>query len=258
MHGIFVGEIQALEGAGRTCWDFPTAKGDGTSADEAPFELKLDMARQCWDEARHVEISVKLADWMGSRDRRVRREHRAVRGGLQPRPGAAPRRREPGARGPGHRRVHHDEGVRRPGRRPVPRVLRGLDAGRRGHPREDGLGLAAPPHRQGSRSGASRPWSSRRSSTSCSPTAACARTRRTRCSAWPAGSGSWPASPTTRSTRSPSCRTRRCTRPRTGAPAARAGGRRRLRRAVMAVTVTPAQFTYVSFDAAPSRRCSPT
>ena len=24
------------------------------------------MARQCWDEARHVEISVKLADWMGS------------------------------------------------------------------------------------------------------------------------------------------------------------------------------------------------
>ena len=27
MHGIFVGEIQALEGAGRTCWDFDT--GDG-------------------------------------------------------------------------------------------------------------------------------------------------------------------------------------------------------------------------------------
>src|SRR5262249_43400840 len=63
MHGIFVGEIQALEGAGRTCWDFPT--GDG-AADQAPFALKLDMARQCWDEARHVEISVKLAEWMGS------------------------------------------------------------------------------------------------------------------------------------------------------------------------------------------------
>jgi uncharacterized ferritin-like protein (DUF455 family) len=58
MHGIFVGEIQALEGAGRTCWDF--------TLDDAPFALKLDMARQCWDEARHVEISVKLADWMGS------------------------------------------------------------------------------------------------------------------------------------------------------------------------------------------------
>jgi uncharacterized ferritin-like protein (DUF455 family) len=59
MHGIFVGEIQALEGAGRTCWDFET----GT---EAPFALKLDMARQCWDEARHCEISVKLAEHMGS------------------------------------------------------------------------------------------------------------------------------------------------------------------------------------------------
>jgi len=59
MHGIFVGEIQALEGAGRTCWDFET----GT---EAPFALKLDMARQCWDEARHCEISVKLSEHMGS------------------------------------------------------------------------------------------------------------------------------------------------------------------------------------------------
>jgi uncharacterized ferritin-like protein (DUF455 family) len=62
MHAIFVGEIQALEGAGRTCWDFDT--GDGR--DETPFALKLDMARQCWDEARHVEISVKLGDHMGS------------------------------------------------------------------------------------------------------------------------------------------------------------------------------------------------
>jgi uncharacterized ferritin-like protein (DUF455 family) len=62
MHGIFVGEIQALEGAGRTCWDFEV--GPGT--DEVPFALKLDMARQCWDEARHCEISVKLSDWMGT------------------------------------------------------------------------------------------------------------------------------------------------------------------------------------------------
>jgi uncharacterized ferritin-like protein (DUF455 family) len=58
MHGIFVGEIQALEGAGRTCWDFDN--------EEAPFALKLDMARQCWDEARHVEISVRLSEWMGT------------------------------------------------------------------------------------------------------------------------------------------------------------------------------------------------
>ena len=62
MHGIFVGEVQALEGAGRTCWDFET--GDGS--EETPFALKLDMARQCWDEARHCEISVKLSDWMGT------------------------------------------------------------------------------------------------------------------------------------------------------------------------------------------------
>ena len=56
MHGIFVGEIQALEGAGRTCWDFDDRR---RADDEAPFALKLDMARQCWDEARHVEISVQ-------------------------------------------------------------------------------------------------------------------------------------------------------------------------------------------------------
>ena len=77
MHGIFVGEIQALEGAGRTCHDFRTAgdaerraqddaHGADSFADTVPFALKLDMARQAWDEARHVEISVKLSDWMGS------------------------------------------------------------------------------------------------------------------------------------------------------------------------------------------------
>jgi uncharacterized ferritin-like protein (DUF455 family) len=62
MHGIFVGEIQALEGAGRTCWDFDTGDEDH----EAPFALKLDMARQCWDEARHCEISIKLSGHMGT------------------------------------------------------------------------------------------------------------------------------------------------------------------------------------------------
>src|SRR3954452_1709846 len=62
MHGIFVGEIQALEGAGRTCFDFDL----GEARDQAPLGLKLDMARQCWDEARHVEISIKLGEHMGS------------------------------------------------------------------------------------------------------------------------------------------------------------------------------------------------
>ena len=62
MHGIFVGEVQALEGAGRTCFDYDT----GSGRDEVPLQLKLDMARQCWDEARHCEISVKLTEHMGS------------------------------------------------------------------------------------------------------------------------------------------------------------------------------------------------
>ncbi|MDP2289814.1 MAG: DUF455 family protein [Actinomycetota bacterium] len=58
MHGIFVGEIQAMEGAGRTAYDYSTA--------ETPFAMKLDMARQCWDEARHVEISLLLGEHMGT------------------------------------------------------------------------------------------------------------------------------------------------------------------------------------------------
>jgi len=62
MHAIFTGEIQALEGAGRTCYDFEV----GAGRDEVPFELKLDMARQCWDEARHCEISIKLGEHMGT------------------------------------------------------------------------------------------------------------------------------------------------------------------------------------------------
>ena len=68
MHGIFVGEIQALEGAGRTCHDFETATTGSTTSDpdSVPFDLKMDMARQAWDEARHVEISVRLSDWMGT------------------------------------------------------------------------------------------------------------------------------------------------------------------------------------------------
>jgi uncharacterized ferritin-like protein (DUF455 family) len=55
LHGIFVGELQALEAAGRTLWDFP----------DAPWEFKMNMARQCWDEARHVQIYEKLIDHVG-------------------------------------------------------------------------------------------------------------------------------------------------------------------------------------------------
>ena len=55
LHGIFVGELQALEAAGRTIWDFP----------DAPWEFKMNMARQCWDEARHVQVYEKLIDHAG-------------------------------------------------------------------------------------------------------------------------------------------------------------------------------------------------
>jgi uncharacterized ferritin-like protein (DUF455 family) len=44
VHGIMVGELQAMEGAGRTVCDFP------------------DMARQVWDESRHVEIYLRLLE----------------------------------------------------------------------------------------------------------------------------------------------------------------------------------------------------
>ena len=55
MHGIFTGELQALEGAARSLWDFP----------DAPWGFKMNMARQCWDEARHVQIFEKLLIHLG-------------------------------------------------------------------------------------------------------------------------------------------------------------------------------------------------
>jgi len=55
LHGIFVGEMQALEAAGRTVWDFP----------ESPWEFRMNMARQCWDEARHIQTFEKLIDHVG-------------------------------------------------------------------------------------------------------------------------------------------------------------------------------------------------
>ena len=55
VHGIFVGEMQAMEGAGRTVFDFP----------DAPWEFTMDMARQVWDESRHVEIYLGLLEHLG-------------------------------------------------------------------------------------------------------------------------------------------------------------------------------------------------
>jgi uncharacterized ferritin-like protein (DUF455 family) len=55
LHGIFVGELQALEAAGRTLWDFP----------DSPWAFQMNMARQCWDETRHVQTFEKLLDHVG-------------------------------------------------------------------------------------------------------------------------------------------------------------------------------------------------
>src|ERR1700719_1977645 len=55
LHGIMTGEFQAMEAAGRTLFDFP----------DAPWEFQLDMARQVWDESRHVEIFKRLLAYMG-------------------------------------------------------------------------------------------------------------------------------------------------------------------------------------------------
>src|SRR5713226_7800389 len=55
LHGIAAGEMQAMEAAGRTLFDFP----------DAPWEFQLDMARQVWDEARHSEIFQRLVEYMG-------------------------------------------------------------------------------------------------------------------------------------------------------------------------------------------------
>ena len=55
VHGILVGELQAMEGAGRSVYDFP----------DAPWEFTMDMARQVWDESRHVEVYLELLDHLG-------------------------------------------------------------------------------------------------------------------------------------------------------------------------------------------------
>jgi hypothetical protein len=56
LHTIYTGELQAMEAAGRTLFDFP----------DAPWEFQLEMARQVWDESRHTEIFGRLVEYMGA------------------------------------------------------------------------------------------------------------------------------------------------------------------------------------------------
>jgi len=51
LHGLLVSAIQAMEGAGRTVCDCTNG---------VPWECTMDMARQVWDTARHVEIFLQL------------------------------------------------------------------------------------------------------------------------------------------------------------------------------------------------------
>ncbi len=57
VHTIYTGELQAMEAAGRTLFDFP----------DAPWEFQLDMARQVWDESRHTEVFERLLEYLGAR-----------------------------------------------------------------------------------------------------------------------------------------------------------------------------------------------
>lgn len=51
LHGLLVSSMQAMEAAGRTVCDF---------THEAPWECIMDMARQVWDKARHIDIFLRL------------------------------------------------------------------------------------------------------------------------------------------------------------------------------------------------------
>src|SRR5262245_56095985 len=51
IHSLLTGVMQAMEGAGRTVCDCTAG---------VPWECTMDMARQVWDRARHVEIYLQL------------------------------------------------------------------------------------------------------------------------------------------------------------------------------------------------------
>ena len=49
LHGDINEEIQSLEIAGQTIADFP----------DAPWEIRMSLARQCWDETRHARLFLR-------------------------------------------------------------------------------------------------------------------------------------------------------------------------------------------------------
>ena len=187
-------------------WKARAARAYDYPDGEIPFAMKLDMARQCWDEARHVEISVKLGDHMGTEIGEYSEAVTLFEAACHP------------------DAVFRLAGVNRALEGlaidvfttmrdfaddmddPVLAVQRGLDAGRRGHPREDGLDVAPGGHEGRRRPPPAAPSSSRRRSMACSTSGACAERTATRRSASPGASVSWPGSTPRRSTPSPRSR----------------------------------------------------
>src|SRR3989442_6979753 len=90
VHGILVGEMQAMEGAGRTVCDFP----------DVPWEFTMDMARQVWDESRHVEIYLRLLEHLGGDPGEVPGTTNLLRGALAEDAAARVARGDLGLQGP--------------------------------------------------------------------------------------------------------------------------------------------------------------
>ena len=65
MHGIFVGEIQALEGAGRTCFDFDI--GDGARAGAVRSEARHGPAVLGRGPPRRDQLQAQRAHGRGDR-----------------------------------------------------------------------------------------------------------------------------------------------------------------------------------------------
>ena len=170
LHGIMTGELQAMEAAGRTLFDFP----------DAPWEFQLDMARQVWDESRHSEIFQRLLEYMGGRAGRLRRDRDSVAMHAGRGSGGARRGDQSRTRGARVRRLRSADSDRAAQRRRGDRARGRLRARRRDHARADGLEVDAQadrgrPRAAGDARRRSRTWSMR-----CSTSAADGARRRYR------------------------------------------------------------------------------
>ena len=169
MHGIFVGELQALEGAGRSLWDFP----------DAPWEFKMNMARQCWDEQRHVQIYEKLLEHIGGEVGMFPESTFLFECACSDDPAMRVAGVNRGTRRPRVRRLPGHDPLRREDRRREDAPGCRLRAGRRTHPRALRQRVGQGVHERRPRPLQDGPRTTARRSTSSSASAAPARTART-------------------------------------------------------------------------------